>query len=117
MENKKSKEEVSETFKHIMYMFVILSNEASKYGWSLHQGVKFQFKAILNNYLTAANRLEKHVYEFIDQEKAEDVAELMSTILECLSSDNREEFLAYVSAYFQGKVEVTSDDQEQAPQA
>jgi len=117
MENKKSNEEVSDTFKHIMYMFVILSNEASKYGWSLHQGVKFNFKAILNNYLTAANRLERHVYQFIDQDKAEDVAELMSTILECLSSDNREEFLAYVSAYFKGEVNVITNDQEQATQA
>ena len=92
-------------------MFVLLSNEASKWAYTMKGNVKYEFHAMLNNYLTASSRLERYCNNFINMDKVEDVAEVMSRMVEMLTSENREEFLSYMIAYFNGQVKVIKDDQ------
>ena len=80
----------TDDFKHRLFMFVVLSNEASKWAYTMKGNVKYEFHAMLNNYLTASSRLERYCNKFIDMDKVEDVAEVMSRMVEMLTSENRD---------------------------
>lgn len=108
-----TEQEVHENLKHRMYIFTMLSTQTEEWAITLLHSpiVKHEFKMILNNYIQACNRLRRFIGKFIDMEKAEDVSEVMSIVLELCTPENREEFLSYIMAYKNGEIKKLSDEE------